>query len=50
MTGLQRTLKQYGQMNVGGVVWVWDYHKGEPRIKSEMTKEEIRLSNKAKKP
>jgi hypothetical protein len=30
------------------VTWVWDYAKEEPRLKSEMTIEEITASEKAK--
>jgi major membrane immunogen (membrane-anchored lipoprotein) len=52
MTGLQKILKAYGDVKVtsGGktVVWTWDYAKDEPRIKSEMSKEEIMASEKAK--
>lgn len=29
-------------------VYMWDYAKDEPRVKSEMTKEEIKASEKAK--
>lgn len=46
--GLQRVLKLYGKMQVGNITWVWDYAKDEPRILSEMTKEEITASEKAK--
>lgn len=48
MAGLQRVLKQYGTMNVGGVIWVWDYANDRPRIKSEMTAEEIKESERVK--
>jgi hypothetical protein len=52
MTGLQKILKAYGDAKVtsGGktVVWTWDYVNDKPRIKSEMTKEEIMASEKAK--
>lgn len=30
------------------VVWVWDYATDQPRLKSEMTKDEIAASEKAK--
>lgn len=30
------------------VVWVWDYANDKPRLKSEMTKEEIMASERAK--
>ena len=42
--GLKRILKIHGQMKVGDVTWIWDYAKDEPRIKSEMTKDEIEAS------
>jgi len=50
--GLQNILKIYGEMIVRGqdgreVVWVWDYKNNKPRIKSEMTKEEIKESEKS---
>jgi major membrane immunogen (membrane-anchored lipoprotein) len=53
MSGLQKILKIYGQIKVKGndgkeVLWVWDYAKDEPRIKSEMTKDEFAASEKAK--
>jgi hypothetical protein len=48
MTGLQKVLKTYGEMKVNGVLWVWDYVNGKPRIKSEMTKEEFVASEKLK--
>lgn len=53
MSGLQRVLKMYGSMTVQGsegkkVVWVWDYANDKPRIKSEMTAEEIAASERVK--
>lgn len=52
MAGLQRLLKLYGRIearsNGKSVWWRWDYAKDEPRIESEMTKEEIKASEKAK--
>jgi major membrane immunogen (membrane-anchored lipoprotein) len=53
MTGLQKILKQVGSMIVTGedgknVVWLWDYANDKPRLKSEMTKKEIKASEKAK--
>lgn len=46
-------LKLFGKMEVISdgkkVIWVWDYANDKPRIKSEMTKEEILVSNKARK-
>ena len=51
--GFQTILKLYGEMKAtddkgNTVIHVWDYAKDEPRIKSEMTKEEILASEKAK--
>jgi hypothetical protein len=48
MGGLARLCRMYGQMNINGVIWIWDYVNEEPRIKSEMTKEEIAESEKTK--
>lgn len=53
MAGLAQICKTYGTMEVVGedgkkVIWVWDYANDKPRLKSEMTKEEIAESNKAK--
>ena len=52
MTGLQKILKVFGEMEFSSdgkkVVWVWDYANDKPRIKSEMTKDEITASDKAK--
>lgn len=52
MAGLQKILKLYGRVKVGNgkeaVMWVWDYKNDKPRLESEMTKEEIRESEKAK--
>jgi len=52
MTGLQKMLKIFGEMEFLSdgkkVIWVWDYANDKPRIKSEMTKEEIIASDKAK--
>ena len=31
------------------IIWLWDYVNDRPRLKSEMTKEEILASRKAKK-
>lgn len=45
-------LKIFGEMEFLSdgkkVIWVWDYANDKPRIKSEMTKEEIIASDKAK--
>jgi major membrane immunogen (membrane-anchored lipoprotein) len=48
MGGLQRVLRITGEMTIKAdgksVTWVWDYANEKPRIKSEMTKEEIKAS------
>jgi hypothetical protein len=38
MAGLQKVLKLFGRMNVGGVMWVWDYAQNEAVKESEMPK------------
>ena len=52
MTGLQKICKMYGSISVsdGGntVIWVWDYANDKPRLKTDMSKEEITASEKAK--
>jgi uncharacterized protein YgiM (DUF1202 family) len=53
MGGLARICKMYGSMEVTGangkkVLWVWDYALDKPRLKSEMTKDELEVSEKAK--
>lgn len=53
MAGLQKVLKMYGKMTGvdakgNKVVWVWDYFKDEPRLETEMTKDEWAASEKAK--
>jgi len=53
MSGLKRLLKMYGQINCedrygNKTVWVWDYAEERARKKSEMTKEELAKSRKAK--
>ena len=53
MAGLARICKLYGSMEVIGedgkkVVWLYDYANDKPRLKSEMSKEEITASEKAK--
>jgi len=53
MSGLQRLLKVYGSMIVKGndgknAVWLWDYANDQPKLKSEMSKEEILASERAK--
>lgn len=53
MGGLKKICKYYGRMEVTNpqgqtVIWLWDYVADKPRLKSEMSKEEIKASNKAK--
>ena len=53
MSGLAKICKMYGSIeavNANGkkVVWVWDYANDKPRLKSEMTKEELAASEKVK--
>jgi hypothetical protein len=51
--GLARICKLYGSMEVSDengnkVTWLWDYENNKARLKTEMTKEEITASEKAK--
>lgn len=51
--GLARICKLYGSMEVidakeNKVTWLWDYENDKARLKTEMTKEEITASEKAK--
>lgn len=53
MAGLAMICKMYGSMEVTDasgkkVTWVWDYANDKPRLKTEMTKEEVQASEKAK--
>lgn len=52
MAGLAKICKLYGSITVTSdgksVVWVWDHANNKPRLKSEMTQDEIRESEKAK--
>lgn len=53
MSGLQKILKSTGEMHITDAtgkktVWIWDYANDKPRIKSEMTGEEIAASKRAK--
>ena len=53
MAGLAKLCKLYGSMKVTDahgktITWVWDYANDKPRLKSEMTKEELMASEKAK--
>jgi hypothetical protein len=53
MGGLANICKMYGSMemsdaNGNKVTWLWDYANDKPRLKSEMTKDEIAASEKAK--
>ncbi len=51
--GLQTLLKMYGEMKMydtkgNSITHVWDYANDIPRIKEEMTEQEIKASEKAK--
>ena len=52
MSGLARICKMYGRMTVKEngkkVTWIYDYKNDKPRLESEMTKDEIKDSEKAK--
>ena len=53
MGGLARICRIYGGIKGKDkdgkeVIWLWDYKNEKPRLKSEMTKEEIEESEKAK--
>lgn len=52
MGGLARLCKAYGEMEITAngkkTLWVWDYVKNKPRIKDEMTQEELAASERAK--
>jgi len=52
MSGLAKICKMYGEIKVESdgkkVTWIWDYVNDKPRLKSEMSKEEIAASEKAK--
>ena len=53
MGGLARICKMYGSMeasdeNGNKVIWLWDYVNDKPRIKTEMSKDEIMASEKSK--
>jgi hypothetical protein len=52
MGGLARICRMYGGMTVKDngktAEWLWDYANEIPRLKSEMTAEEIAASEKAK--
>ena len=53
MAGLAKICKMHGSMEVSDasgkkVTWLWDYVNDKPRLKTEMTKEEIMASEKAK--
>ena len=52
MAGLAKICKSYGSMTVKSgnktAEWFYDYAQDKPRLKSEMTKEEIAASNKIK--
>ena len=53
MAGLAKICKMYGSIEVidehgKKLTWLWDYANDIPRLKTEMTKEEIMASEKAK--
>jgi hypothetical protein len=54
MAGLARLCKLYGKIIAGKdkdgkeIIWLYDYANDIPRLQSEMTKEEIAASEKAK--
>ena len=52
MAGLARICKMYGSIEVSDngkkVIWLWDYVTDKARLKTEMNKEEIMASEKAK--
>jgi hypothetical protein len=53
MSGLANICKMYGSMEVTDangkkVTWLWDYVNDKPRLKTDMSKEEISASKKAK--
>lgn len=52
MGGLAKICRMYGSLEVSDgkekVTWLWDYVNEIPRLKSEMTKDEIMASEKAK--
>ncbi len=53
MAGLERLLKLYGSIICEGAdgsktVWLWDYANNKARLKTDMTKQEIMSSEKAK--
>lgn len=48
MGGIRRMCKAFGSINLGGVLFVWDYHRDDAFKASEMTKEQTRLSQIAK--
>ena len=53
MSGLARVLKLYVAMEIVDdkgkkVIWVYDYANDKPRLKSEMSREELKASERAK--
>lgn len=53
MSGLAKICKMYGRMVIADkdgnkFEWVYDYAKDKPRLKSEMTKQDIEASERAK--
>ena len=53
MLGLAKICKMYGTMDVtdangNKATWFWDYANDKPKLKAEMTEEDIKASEKAK--
>jgi hypothetical protein len=48
MSGIRHICKQFGSVVINGKKWVWDYANDRPRVKSEMSKEEIKASKQAR--
>jgi hypothetical protein len=48
MAGLKRICKLYGSIQINDVLWLWDYARDEPRLATEMSKEDIAASERAK--
>ena len=53
MGGLAKICRAYGSMkfkdnNGKEVIWLWDYKNEKPRLESEMSKDEIEESEKAR--
>ncbi len=48
MGGIARMCKLYGKMQIGDVMWVWDYARDIPVKEKDMTKEQWKESEKVK--